>query len=117
MSDSVVLPNHTVSVKEPKKNGLVLASKDDLGDKISNKVSKISNSNGMKLEDLDFSSDEEEPKGKSSNSQSKGKGKLENQIDITVIDPMEKGKTQTFQCEKTLLLEKMKFFDLYNKEA
>ena len=39
------------------------------------------------------------------------------QIDITVIDPMEKNKKQTFKCEKNLLLTEMKFFDLYNKEA
>lgn len=37
-------------------------------------------------------------------------------IDINVVDPLTK-KKEIFKCEKSLLLNKMKFFDLYNKEA
>ena len=37
-------------------------------------------------------------------------------IEINVIDPMTK-KKETFKCDKQVLCSKMKFFDLYNKEA
>lgn len=37
-------------------------------------------------------------------------------IEITVIDPVTRQK-EVFKCDKVLLMSKMKFFDLYNKEA
>lgn len=37
-------------------------------------------------------------------------------IEITVIDPVSR-KKEVFKCDKTLLMAKMKFFELYNKEA
>ena len=37
-------------------------------------------------------------------------------IEITVIDPVTRQK-EVFKCDKVLLMNKMKFFDLYNKEA
>jgi hypothetical protein len=37
-------------------------------------------------------------------------------IEITVIDPISKLK-EVFKCEKMILMQKMKFFDLFNKDA
>lgn len=37
-------------------------------------------------------------------------------IEITVIDPVSR-KKEVFKCDKVLLMSKMKFFELYNKEA
>lgn len=58
--------------------------------------------------DLELSDDDTSTKPLTSNAK--------NLIDITVIDPMTK-KKEVFKCEEGLLLEEMKFFDLYDKEA
>ncbi len=65
---------------------------------------------------LDLSSDEEDPNIPHKVTKSTFAQISNKLIDINVVDQMTK-KKETFKCEKNLLCEKMKFFDLYNKEA